>query len=215
MNIKTYILNMPQRLERREAIAREFLGRRIFDVEFCEPVHHVNPRISHWLTMQRLAERAMAQQRPCFLFCEDDHIFTEAYSDQLLTSCIREADTLGADLLLGSVSWMFSPIQIRQSLFWLESFNGTQFVIVFNRFYERIVNFHLHANDTVTEMNLVALSHGNIFTIHPFISVQQEFGYSDVTPRNGQKGYVEGLFRNTQRELYCLDKVKMFYAGLQ
>lgn len=51
----------------------------------------------------------------------------------------------------------------------------------------------------------------SIFVIHPFISVQKEFGYSDVTSKNAEEGYVENLFRGTSQKLDMLKRIKVEY----
>ena len=50
-----------------------------------------------------------------------------------------------------------------------------------------------------------------IFVMHPFISVQKEFGYSDVTSKNAEEGYVESLFAGSSRKLNMLKRVKAEY----
>ena len=45
----------------------------------------------------------------------------------------------------------------------------------------------------------------------PFISVQKEFGYSDVTFFNNTPNYVGKLFEKTSKELSVLNKVKKYY----
>ena len=110
--MKTFILNLPQRLDRRKSIKTEFCDKVLFDTEFVCPVSHEVPRISHWLSLQQSVVKAKEQQLPCFLFCEDDHIFTQAFDESKLVELIDEVDAMEADLLLGGISWMESPLQI-------------------------------------------------------------------------------------------------------
>ena len=213
--LTTYILNMPDRQERKASVEREFgKARALFDISFVRPVENKLPRLSHWLTFRELAERARREQLPCFIFCEDDHVFTPDYSETLLKETLCQTDALEADILLGGVSWMDSPVQVRDHLFWLNRFNGTQFVIVFNRFYDRILGSRYDERRVVTDFHISSVS-DNIFVAYPFLSVQKEFGYSDVTPSNGKEGYVDGLFKATSDGLRILDKVRNFYDRLR
>ena len=95
-------------------------------------------------------------------------------------------------------------------IFWLERFNGMQFTVVYSRFYETLIQADTQEGFT-TDIKISELS-DNIFVMYPYISVQKEFGYSDVTSSNNKKGYVAGLFQATRNRLHMLDKVKNFYS---
>lgn len=211
--METYILNMPQRQDRKSSVSHEFEEKAEFSYHFVTPISHQIPRVSHWLSFQDITKKAKGTNLDYFIFCEDDHVFTDAYNETYLLSMIREADTLGADILLGGASAMKSPIQISEHLFWLNIFNGTQFVIVFKRMYEAIINSKYDEETVVTDFFLSLLS-DNIFVIYPFISVQKEFGYSDVTLSNNKSGHVEELFQGTTNGLNILNKVRRYYDRL-
>lgn len=51
----------------------------------------------------------------------------------------------------------------------------------------------------------------NKFLIYPFISIQKEFGYSDVTIKNNKEGYVTQIFEKASMVLNSLNRVKQFY----
>ncbi len=87
-----------------------------------------------------------------------------------------------------------------------------QFTIVFQRAYSRII-----AEETdegfITDVRLSQILN-NIFVIYPYISIQREFGYSDVTQNNNIARYVETLFRETEQHIRILHKVKQKYQQL-
>lgn len=209
-----YILNMPERQERRESVMKTFMGKNCFTLHIVTPISHPIPRVSHWLTFLHLTRKAKALGLDYFVSCEDDHVFTEHFDERQFLCTLYEADRLKADILTGGISWMFTPIQVSDHLFWLERFNGTQFVIVFSRFYNKILSVNWNDEKVVTDFHISANSE-NIFVIYPFISIQKEFGYSDVTSFNNKKGYVTRLFKETSNGLSILNRVKNFYHGLQ
>ena len=212
--MEVYVLNMPQRHERLKSIEQEFHGKDNFSVHIVTPVRHAIPRVSHWLTFKLLTEQAKSIGQDCFVFCEDDHIFTKDYDEQSFYAIVQQANELKADVLMGGVSWMASPLQVSDHLFWLESFNGTQFVIVFSRCYDKILCSNWEEENVVTDFHISSCSE-NIFVMYPFISMQRDFGYSDVTSFNNKEGYVKGLFDSTSVGLSILNKVRNFYHGLQ
>ena len=203
---------MPRRKDRKLSVISEFQGKRLFDIKFVTPVAHEIPRVSHWLTFQHLTEKAKETQLPLFLFCEDDHVFTPDFDEHRLEKLVEESDQMEADMLLGGISWMQSPLQINERLFWVEKFNGIQFAIVYQRFYDRILSFH-SGEDVITEIALSGLS-DRIFVSYPFISIQKEFGYSDVTASNNQQGYVDELFEKARKKFDIQNKVRNYYLNL-
>lgn len=213
MKLKTFILNLPQRQDRRINIEKEFRGKNLYDIEYLCPIRHECPRISHWLSLKHCVIKAKMSGYPFFLFCEDDHIFTSAYNENSLVNLIKEANALRTDILLGGISWFLSTLQISDFLFWTEEFNGTQFTIIYKRFYDKIISYAKINETLVTDFILSKLS-DRIITIYPFISIQKEFGYSDITKSNNVKGYVESLFENTQNMMYIQDKVRNYYKRL-
>ena len=212
--MEVYILNVPKRQERRDSVMQEFHGKDCFSTHIITPVNHSIPRVSHWLSFLQLTQHANAEGLDCFVFCEDDHTFTEHFEEQSFLCLVEEASQLKADVLIGGVSWMATSVQVSDGLFWLDKFNGTQFVIIFSRFYDKILASNWNENNVVTDFHISENSE-NIFVTFPFISIQKDFGYSDVTAFNNAKGYVTGLFDGTFKGLQILDKVRSFYHGLQ
>ena len=104
---------------------------------------------------------------------------------------------------------MDKPIQVSDNLFWVNAFNGMQFTVVFKRFYVSILSCTTEEGH-VTDSFLSRLS-DNIFVIYPYISSQADFGYSDATSANNQKGRVPSLFMNTLKQLQWHNKVRQFY----
>ena len=201
------------RQERRKSVLNEFKKCTHCCIKIISPIWNSIPRISHWITLVNIVKEAKQSGLDYFIFCEDDHCFTTYYNNKIFDDTLNEARKLNADLLLGGISWMDTPIQISNNLFWVKKFNGLQFAVIFNSFYERILNSNFKEEDIISEINLSKLS-DNIFVMYPFISIQKEFGYSDVTLGNEKKGYVEGLFKNTQMRLDILNKAKHFYDEL-
>ena len=110
------------------------------------------------------------------------------------------------------MSWLHDAIQCTEHLFWIKAFNGLQFTVIYKRFYKKILESNLDEG-YVTDFYLSTFS-DNKFVMYPFISRQREFGYSDVTTTNNQKGYVDKLFRHTSKSLNILNKVKLFYQNI-
>lgn len=91
----------------------------------------------------------------------------------------------------------------------MESFTETQFVIVFEKFYDTILNCEFTRFDSA-DFKLSALT-DNIYCIFPFISIQKEFGYSDVTSSNSEHGRLKKLFSEASEAVeFCLERFTFF-----
>lgn len=213
--ISVYIPNLPQRMERKKSITEQFEGKDLFDVNVVYPIPDKVASNSLWRTFFGVVEKESENGSDFFIFCEDDHVFTDEYTDAFLLDRIKEADEIEADVLSGGVSWMRDALQVRDHLFWMERFNGMQFTVIYKRFYDKILATQYDETQKyVTDVFLSTLS-DSIFVMFPYISVQKEFGYSDVTKKNNKEGYVESLFEKTEKTLTILNKVRNHYGKLQ
>lgn len=209
MHHTVYVVNLPQRTDRREHILAQFYDRPEFNVHIKTPVVHTIGAVSLWLTLRDIVKEEKEKDSPYFILCEDDHTFTNAYSAELLEKCIMRADSLQADILSGGVSWFSSAVKTDDSLFWIERFTGMQFTVIYNRFYDQL--FESAYDDlVVTDFHISEMTQRKLM-IYPYISVQSEFGYSDVTKQNNDSGYVEKIFHAAINRFEVLNKVAEHY----
>lgn len=207
--IPTFIINLPYRTDRRWHSIQQFHSRDEFDVQIIEAVEETSGAAGLWKTFQKIIGGLSEGKEDYILICEDDHLFTDEYNKEVLFDCIREAKKRGADVLLGGVSSVHSMFRVSTSLIWVEGFTGTQFTIIFKPIYNLILAAEFLEGDSA-DFKLASLS-SHIFLIFPFISIQEEFGYSDVTPMNSQTGRVADLFvKATESVHYVLDSQKFY-----
>ena len=205
----TYVINLPERVDRKMHILSQFSDKTEFQICWVPAIRHSRGSLGLWKTMRQIIQRECSKKSDYFVFCEDDHTFTKNYSWHFLYTCIQQAISFEADLLLGGCSWFEHPIQISDNLFWLNKFNGLQFTIIFNKFYMKLLNMDLNENEPV-DLAISELTKDK-FVIFPYISIQTEFGYSDITFSNNKKGYVSNIFANSEERLFLLDKVRKYY----
>lgn len=208
MKIKTFAINVPKRKDRYKHIVSVFSKYNFFDFQVVKCVPHERGNVSLWLTIRQIIEKN--KNEPYIIICEDDHYFTADFSEEKLLEYIEKAQNLGADILSGGVSWFDIAVQVNTDFFWLKTFNGMQFTVIFQKFFNTILNTDFNEKDSA-DFKISTLSE-NIFAVVPFISKQKEFGYSDVTFLNNKKGKVEKLFKKTSKRLNLLKKVKTFYT---
>lgn len=210
--IHVYVPNLQERTERKDSIINQFKMKPEFALTIVPAIKNKIGAWGLWQTFIKIVEEEDRKGSDFFIFCEDDHVFTKNYSSQYLLENIIAANTREADLLSGGVSWLQDAIQCTKHLFWVRVFNGLQFTVIYKRFYKKILDSNLHEG-YVADFYLSTLS-DNKFVMYPFISRQREFGYSDVTETNNQKGHVNKLFLSTSKSLNILNKVKLFYQNI-
>lgn len=208
-SIPVYIINLKTRPERRAHILQEFEGRDEFDITIVDAQKHEIGSIGLWNTMRDIVAQGVDQQHEYILICEDDHLFTEAYSKEALQGAILEAIAINADVLSGGVSWHGDAVAVSDTLFWISRFSGTQFVILFKKFFQRMLDANFTPTDTADTK--IADCSNHIYCIHPFISVQKEFGYSDATTINNGTNRVEELFAKSAAGAQVNRNIRSFY----
>ena len=142
----------------------------------------------------------MSRNEDIIILCEDDHIFTYEYNRNYFLYNIADAFTSGADILSGGIGGFGNAVQIATHRFKVDWFYSTQFVVLSSKLFEDILQYDFKQNDTAD--GVLSMLARNKQVIFPFISVQKDFGYSDVTQSNTRhKGIIEGLFRHTTYRL--------------
>lgn len=207
--ILTFIINLQSRIDRRESVLKEFAGREEFAIQIVQPLPHKIGAISLWNTMKHIVKSQLNSNNDFVLICEDDHQFTTSYNKAELLIYIAEAMKLGADALFGGVHWLNSAIPVSKNIFWVEMFTGTQFSIIFRGFFKAMLAADFGANDAA-DFKIASISN-KIFFTHPFISIQKDFGYSDVTAQNNKEGRMDDLFKKSLACVHITQQIKKRY----
>jgi len=210
--ITVYVPNLSYRTDRRKSISKEFADKKEFDLHIVPAIELKNAPSALWQTFYKIVEEEARKESDYFIFCEDDHVFTDIYNFRSLQERIQEAEKFHADLLSGGVSVVRQPVQVSESMFWMAYFNGMQFTVIFRRLYKKILRSKT-TEGYVTDIHLSHLAKRK-FVIYPYISIQKEFGYSDATSINNEEGRVKRFFETSERLLEKLDKVRNHYRNL-
>jgi GR25 family glycosyltransferase involved in LPS biosynthesis len=209
--IPTYIINLESRIERKNNVLNEFKGKDEFDIRIVEAIKHEVGAIGLWETIKHILNDLANKDEEYILICEDDHQFTSSYSKEILFHSIDEAIKEDADTLCGGIHWFNSAVEVSNNLFWVEFFTATQFIIVFRKFWEKILGADFGINDAA-DFKMSQLTN-NKFVIYPFISTQKDYGYSDCTLQNNVEGRMKELFGSTSEGLGIVKKIFRHYRG--
>lgn len=211
MPISVYAPNLVYRTDRRESIQEQFMNRPEFEFHLVPAIELKEGAAALWQTFYQIVKAEAAKDSDYFIFCEDDHVFTSAYNVDFLKVQIQKAQSLGAELLSGGMSFVNHVVRVSENLYWVAEFNGMQFTVIFKALYPKILASKTDFGYAV-DIHLSAISKQKM-VIYPYISVQKEFGYSDATKFNNEEGRVERFFKNTQVQLQKYDKIFRYYSN--
>lgn len=177
--IPTFIINLKHRVDRRSHILEQFTSKPVFDVTLVDAIESEDGKLGLWLTIKKIVSESVLSDYEYILICEDDHEFTECYSDQILLSCINDSKNLNADVLLGGVGSVDTGDRLHKNLVSVDNFACTQFTIIFKSFFQKVIEVEFTESDCA-DWKISSLSNKKL-VVYPFISIQKDFGYSDVS----------------------------------
>lgn len=211
VDLITFAINLKKRTDRHDHVVKQFSKKTEFQLHMVEALPGRTGSEGLWKTIKQIITKSLSLKLKFLIICEDDHYFTEKYSKNLLIQCIKDSEVRNADMLLGGVSWFNNAVQVNENLFMVQKFSGLQFTVIFNRFFDKILNSDFTEYDT-TDYKLASLTENKYF-IYPFISQQAEFGYSDVSGKNNIKGWVTELFRRTVDKVETLKRLAKIFKS--
>jgi GR25 family glycosyltransferase involved in LPS biosynthesis len=212
MNLKpisVFAINLKSRIDRRKFILSQFVDREEFQFSVIEAYEHQIGAQGLWLTIRHILKTIVHSKDDYIILCQDDHLFTREYSKEHLLHCINKARTLNADILSCGISGFTSAIKVSDNLYWVEKFSGLQFTVVFRKFFQKILETDFETV-SAADLKLCELTE-NKFFIYPFLSIQKEFGYSDVTAGNNIHGHVDNAFKDCNEKVTIINTVSTFY----
>lgn len=209
--IPVHIINLKKRVERKVHVLNEFSKHPEFEAIIIEAIECSEGAVGLWMTILKILQEGRLFRDNCIVICEDDHEFTDDYSFDLLLDAIDYVTEKKGDILFAGVSWFNNAVPVTEHIFWVEKSSGTQFMIIFKEFFSSIINAPFTDSDA-TDTKISVLTDKKYF-ISPFLSIQKEFGYSDVTPRNSVLGRVDALFDNSVRKTGVINYLYKFYEN--
>jgi len=208
--LPTYIINLPNRKERKESIEQQFAGRKEFDVHFIEACVHPHSNVGLWQSICKIVRMAEQGEDEVILICEDDHIFTPRYNSNTFLNQVWLAGMMGTDILSGGIGGFGNLVPVRDGLYWTDWFWCTQFIVIYRRAFSRILNADFKETDVADEYISHLLT--NKLVIFPFISIQKDFGYSDVTSSNNKKGNITRHFEKSREKASIYSRIATQYG---
>lgn len=209
--LTTYIINLTERVDRKKAILNEFAQRGEFDVHFFSAHREQRGAWGLWKSIVDIVEKAKSDDLDVVLICEDDHMFTYSYDCKSFCDDVRLAANLGCEIMLGGIGNYNNLVPVNSRLMWVDWFWCTQFMVIFNGAFDKILNAQFDKDKDVADEFLSQLF-SNKLVVYPFISRQCETGYSDVTASNNLRGTMTSYFDMTDHRIKSYLRVLKKYG---
>ena len=204
--LPVYVINLKDRTDRRKHIKAQFRGKSEFKLTWIDAVEHPIGAVGLWKSMVKAVETAIENDDDIMIICEDDHTFTSAYSKEYLLASIVGANEQGAELLSGGIGGFGTAVPVAANRYWVDWFWCTQFIVVFKPLFQKILDYDFKDTDTADGV-LSAIAKDKM-TMYPFVSIQTDFGYSDVTRANDEiSGMITNHFKNADCRLNQIHRV--------
>lgn len=211
-SIPTYVFNLLHREDRRKHIEAQFADKPEFELRWGMTCTHQIGAVGLWQSICKAVTDAEERgEDDVIILCEDDHFFTEHYDRGRFIEQIIKAGKLGTHLLAGGIANFTNAILLKDmGLFWVDWLWCTQFIALFRPAFRRILEADFADTDVADEFLSKILP--NKLVVHPFISEQKEFGYSDITKVNEQVDFLPSLFRKASEELANYQRITQKYS---
>lgn len=198
--ISTYIINLEERKDRLVHIKKQFEGRDEFELNIFKAIKNEVGAVGLWQSIIEIVKVAIERDEDVIIICEDDHEFTPTYSKEYLLRNIIEAHSQGLAILSGGIGGFKQVVPVTINRWWVDTFWSTQFLVIYRDFFEAILAEPFEETDTADGKFSEMTSHKMV--LYPFVSVQKDFGYSDVTKANDtDNGTVQKLFENSSSRI--------------
>jgi GR25 family glycosyltransferase involved in LPS biosynthesis len=202
--IPTYVVNLKERTDRLQHILKQFKGKPEFEVHIIEACSHEIGAVGLWQSILKIIEQVKDGDDDVIIICEDDHMFTEHYDRERFMQNVIDASEQKVELLFGGIGGFGNAVPVSKNRFWIDWLWCTQFMVLYRPVFKKILDYNFTDKDTADGVFSELTSHKMV--LYPFISVQSDFGYSDVTRSNNEiSGMITTHFVDADK------KMKVYY----
>jgi hypothetical protein len=147
-----------------------FVSRKEFEINIQESKGGITLK-----SLQKCINIAIEKEEEVIIICNTKHNFNDNYNFDSLINNILKANEYGCEILLGGFDKFNHAVPINTSLFWIDSFSSSNFMILFSSVFEKILNEQEVETANIYEILSYITSHK--MTMFPFISISD---YSDI-----------------------------------
>jgi hypothetical protein len=173
--LSTYIINFSEHLDRLAPMKEQFKNRTEFDIKIIRVSKNSRGANRFWNGIQLAVKDALINDDDVIIICSDTHEFTNSYESKNFLKNVIESHAEQADFLFGGTYCFGRVLPITENRYWVNSCLSTQFVVVYNKIFQAILDLDLDETDLV-DTKLSELS-ANKMILYPYISEEANTQY--------------------------------------
>lgn len=171
-SIPTYIMPL-QTLYDNERLKAEFKDKNEYNLKFVPLVKVAKEPIDRLNTLKNIVREAQIADEDFILVCDDKHTFTSDYSFSEFKKAIIKAYYLNTKMLLcGFLGEGNNILFLNSSLFWLDSFSKSSFLVLYKSIYQNILD--LVPDNTLSYEDQLSSITSNKLCLFPIISASRK-----------------------------------------
>jgi len=211
--IPTYVINFPKHIDRRKSVEAEFEGKAEFELHIVEAAKHSIGAVGLWKSITSIIKKVVQKgEDDVIIICEDDHVFTENYQRDKFLEQVMKGAQLGTQILFGGIGGFGKAVPIEFELFWIDKNRCTQFMVIYQPAFDKILNARFTKNDIIDDF--LGKTIPNKVVVYPFISRKKEFGNFDAIKGNEKKGQLSKSFDEADLRLKTYERIIKKYRLL-
>lgn len=213
--LPTYIVNLLRQEGSWSRIRAQFAAKNEFDVTYLKQKTACLEADTAWFEVKKAILTGIRNDDDFLILCDARHVFSESYSPHILILNIVEAHQQGADILLGGTERIGGgfahALPIGNNLFWINHFNATHFLIIYRKFFQRILDAQYDSAIGLGDF-LSGLT-SNKMLVYPYISNMDNFpNSSGVSESLGEEKMVLWMFEDASNRLHKIHDAYMRYG---
>ncbi len=210
ISIPTYIINLKERTDRLDYILKQFRDKPEFDTHIIDACAHEIGAVGLWNSIVKIIQAVQNSDDDVIIICEDDHWFTENYNRDKFILNVIDAASQQVELLSGGIGGFGNAVPITTNRYWIDWLWCTQFIVLYRPIFRKILDYRFKDTDTADGVLSEITSHKMV--IYPFISIQHDFGYSDVTSSNDEiSGKITEHFKQADKKMNIYHQANLRY----
>lgn len=146
----------------------ELSGNASFSLRFRDIPDSEREGEGHWHCIVACVREALEEEEDMIIITYDDSFLTASFRLPDFIDQVCQAGLMGCNILLGGVEGLHHVVPINSSLYWIDTFTGSCFLVLFRNVYAKILKESYEKGVSVSELLSFVTSHKMV--LYPLIS---------------------------------------------
>lgn len=179
-------------------------------IDFDFKNFHEDSKFIEWYNFIKIIVNANTKDYDLIAIYNSSHVFSRDYNVEKFREYIFKSFIQRADVLVGGLTSYGLAVPIDRNRYWVDWFYGKTFLVIFKKFYNKLLNYHFESNDSIE--GVISKLSKNKIALYPFIS--QNFELLNDKNSNTDTFRDMKLFNESCRRFSVIQNVYTSYVDL-